>query len=268
VRKLVFGVMLFAVIARMAGAESSSFHWVNLESDKTTMAHVHAALKGQSYSAIREVGIDRDFALIMTSNREADALDPDYDQWTVYNLNLATGKLRQILSGYGLHMWGWGGKDASELQVTYYDCTECEAATIFTAFHQSSTGGWTARWPNKDGDKPGALIAVGDTGMSEDVDDEQQVFAVLSEVMGPLVAGYWYHYRDTKTGKLHDELTRYSVDPMTGKEQNEKLAGTKVAAFEKALCNASTWRTPNEGQDTPVCRMILRKTAAKTSPSK
>ena len=83
------------------------FSWVNLESDKTTMALVRRALHDPSVSAIREVGVEDGFALVMTAYREAGAPTPDYDRWSIYNVSLKTGMSKVLVSGYGVTLLDW-----------------------------------------------------------------------------------------------------------------------------------------------------------------
>jgi hypothetical protein len=105
----------------------TGFSWVNLESDKATMTVVRHALHDTSISAIREVGVEDGFALVMTASRETGAPTPDYDLWSIYNISLTTGKSRPLVSGYGVKIVDWIGVAKDELAVTYYDCWECEA---------------------------------------------------------------------------------------------------------------------------------------------
>lgn len=127
----------------------SGFSWVDLEAEQATVRAVREALRGVHFSAIREIGVEHGYALVMITSREPGASTPDYDEWYVYDVSLKTRAKKLILFGYGVRLLDWIGRGQSELAITYYDCWECEAASVFTTFHFVPGHGWYARWPNK-----------------------------------------------------------------------------------------------------------------------
>jgi len=164
----------------------AGFSWVNIESDKTTMTAVRHALHDPSITAIREVGVEDGFALVMAASRESGAPTPDYDRWSIYNVSLKTGMSQVLVSGYGVRLIDWIGASQDELAITYYDCWECEAATIFTTIYLKKDVGWGARWSNKTKDsaypQPGAVVLMTDIG--EDDEEVELVFAVVAQPKG------------------------------------------------------------------------------------
>jgi hypothetical protein len=71
---------IFLLLAPFSHADTPpGFFWTNLETDKTTMTEVRHALHDASITAIREVGVEEGFALVMTTSRKAGAPTPDYD---------------------------------------------------------------------------------------------------------------------------------------------------------------------------------------------
>lgn len=252
------------LLAQISQAQMpAGFSWVNLESDKTTMVTVRHALHDASISSIREVGVKDGFALVMTASRETGAPTPDYDRWSIYNISLATGKSRILVSGYGVKLLDWIGSSKSELAITYYDCWECEAATLFTTLRIESGIGWRARWSNKTQNEaypqPGAVVLMTDVGDPYDDNDVEQVFAVITQPHSRFAVGSWTHSRSTKTGKIEDDVERYFIDSITGEDRVEKLDGPAALNLEREICTQSNIIIqPSIGQTSKACRNVLR----------
>ena len=177
-------------------------------------------------------------------------------------MSLKTGKSQILVSGYGVKLIDWIGPAHNELAITYYDCWECEAATVFTTIHFARGIGWAARWPNKsqqwDYPQPGAVVQTTDL---EESDDEivNQVFAVIKQPGDWFAAGSWFHSRNTKTGKVDDDVERYSINPRTGIERVDKLARLAALIWERLICNrTNTLTEPSIGQDSKACRSVLK----------
>ncbi len=255
---LAFGVRGFA-------DTPPGFTWVNLETDLGTMAKVRTALTGVAITAIREVGVEGDYALVMAINRETGAPTPDYDQWYVFNLSLRTGEKQPLLFGYGVKQIDWIGPGAAELAITYYHCWECEADLLFTTIRFTKQAGWKARWVNKverEGyPQPGVLIKTDDL---EDDDEVDQVFALVGNTSNKLEAGYWYHAQDPRTGKVEDDVYRDWVDTVTDEDHADEIKGRAAVAWERKLCDVSDVAPgPSIGQDSKACRSVMRSAAPK-----
>jgi hypothetical protein len=255
---------MLLLLARLSLADvPAGFTWVNLESDKATMTLVRHALQDDSISAIREVGVEDDFALVMTASREAGAPTTDYDRWSIYNISLTTGKSRVLVSGYGVKMLDWIGVAKDELAITYYDCWECEAATLFTTLHFKKASGWTARWSNKTLDtafpQPGAVALMADVGESDDDSDVEQVFAVVAQPNGGFAVGSWVRSHNSKSGKSDDDVERYSIDPNRKEDHVERLNGNAALSWERQICTESSILIqPSTGQHSKACRGAVR----------
>lgn len=264
---LIAATFLFCVPPSRADTPAG-FAWVNLETDKTMMAEVRHALQNASISAIREVGVEGGFALVMTTSREADAPTPDYDQWHIYNISLQTGKSQLLVFGYGVKLLDWIGPKNNELAITYYDCWECEAATLFTALHFTRDIGWAARWQNKtqatDFPQPGAVALMTDIGEPYGDNEVNQVFAVVAQQSNGFAAGSWLHSRDNKTGKVDDDVLRYSIDAKTGNDRVDKLMGQAALTWERLICTqSSVIIQPSIGQNSRACRSVLQTVTKK-----
>jgi len=255
-------LVLPLLLVKIAVAQMpTGFSWVNMESDKMTMIAVRRTLHDPTITSIREVGLKGEFALVMTASREKDAPTPDYDRWTVYNVELQTNRAQVLISGYGVKLQDWLG---SELAITYYDCWECEAATLFTTLRFKDNTGWQARWPNKTQDanypQPGAVVKMTDVGYPYDDDIVDQVFAVVALPGHRFAVGSWSHSRNTKNGKTDDSIFRYSIEPITQQDRIEQLVGQAALNWERQICNPSNVLIqPSNGQDSEACRNVLRK---------
>lgn len=246
------------------------FHWVDMEHDHEMMAKVRGALKGQSYTAIREVGVEDGFALVMITSRENDAPTPDYDSWSIYNISLKTSVPNNIVLGYGVKLLDWIGQGKNELSLTYYDCWECEAATVFTTLRFQSGKGWSSRWADHpdgkpDRPQPGVVVYA---APEEGPDDTQQVFAIIEKDDGSFSAGSWVRGTDD-AGHMHDVTQRFSINPQTGRETIDTLTGARALAWDKQLCSPDLAQTvPNTGQNLPMCKALLKKPVAKSTTTR
>ena len=245
---------------RVAAQRPAGFSWVDTATDKATMNIVRHALKIDSHTTIHKVGVLDGFALVMTTTRE----DDDAGRWSIYSLSLASGTLQIIVSNYKVNLLDWIGKNSPELAITYYDCWGCEAATLFTTLHYTEGSGWIARWPNKMVDpnypQPGAVVSYGDAGEPYDDNIVDQIFAVVSLPDGRFAAGSWYHSRDTKTGKIKNDVVRYSIDSATSKDRVETLNGAQSLEWRREICTQSNALTKaGIGQNSKSCQKVLEQ---------
>ena len=247
----------------------TNFTWINIESDQKVMPLVRRALHDPSITAIREVGVEDRYALVMTVSRDKDDPTPDYDDWTIYNISLTTGSSRALFGGYGVKLLGWIGQRTAELAVSYYTCWECEPETLLTAVHFVKGRGWQTRWPKKATDPaspalPGAIVAVGDMGAPYDDNEVDQIYAIVKQPNDGFAIGTWVHSRSTVTGKIDDDIERYSIDPTTGADRVEKLTGKAALEWKREISTQSNILIePSSGQDSKSCRAILKPTAPK-----
>ena len=246
---------IFMLVRVPTLAESPhGFSWIDTASHKTTMNAIRRALKPKPDTVIRRVGVLDGFAVVFTESTE--------DGWSVYNFSQASKKTEILVSGYRVKVMTWMGSDSRELGITYLDCWGCEAATLFTTIHFIKGAGWSARWPrpksNSTFPQPGAVVSFGDAGAPYDDNEVDQVFAVIDQKSG-LAAGGWFHSRNMTTGKISDEVTKYSVDAATGKDRIESLTGTSALHWQKEICDETrTLTKPRVGQNSKACREVLR----------
>jgi hypothetical protein len=155
------------------------------------------------------------------------------------------------------------------LAITYFDCWECETATLFTTLHFKKDIGWRARWRSKTEEgaypQPGAPAATTDV---EDGDTELDlVFGLITKSDGSYFAGSWEQSRDSKTGKVENDIERYSIDPSTKEDRVDKLARRPAVELERQICTQSdNLIQPSSGQNSEACKRVLAKPAAHPHP--
>jgi hypothetical protein len=90
--------LLVVLLVFNAGAWAQTptgFHWVNFKQEQDTVARVGQVLQAEDYSAMREIGVIADSALVFTTVREPGWTTPEGDMWTVYSISMQTAKLRK-----------------------------------------------------------------------------------------------------------------------------------------------------------------------------
>ena len=257
-RKILLLSSVLLMTLRLGWAEvPEGFTWVNLESDEKTMMAVRRALHDPSISAIREAGVKDGFALVLAASRDVGAPTPDYDRWSVYNVDLKSGLSTLLISGYGVKLIDWTGTGWDELAVTYYDCWECEAETLFTVIRLQKGVGWKARWTNKSQGSP--YPQPGIVASMADIDDEVKlVFAIVAQAKGGFAVGSWQYSSTAKAGVFDSNVERYSIDPVTNEDRVEKLSGRAALNWEREICTESNISMkPSTGQDSKACRSLL-----------
>lgn len=256
-----YGILIatFWMPSVRASDPPTGFRWLDFKRDARVLSQVSRQLDAADYSAIREVGVIGSDALVFTTKRDPAWFTPEADRWSVHNVSLATGKTSELLSGFGLQIVSWlsfRARGPSELGLTYLDCYECEAATVFTSLTYDGTRGWRARWLNKDAKLlPGILLSASDVGEPYTDESVDQIWAVVAPPDAAAVVGTWTRSKNVKTGRVTDETLRYGVDEVTGEERVSRLVGPKAIEWRRALCAGSN-AGPRlmGGQNSKICR--------------
>ena len=102
------------------------------------------------WTAIREIAVEYDAALVVTTNRATPQSPPNADSFTIWSASLTDHSFAPLIRGVNLRWLDWMrfADDAPyELAALYDDCSDCVANTFFTAFHYDvKTHNWQARW--------------------------------------------------------------------------------------------------------------------------
>jgi hypothetical protein len=264
------GLLMFTVGPVMAQTATESFHWVNFHDSKDAqyVTWVTRELTAEKWTEIREIGVQWDSALVITSERQTPQSTPPSDSYTVWSVALSKHAVQPLLHGVNPKILNWttfGGASspAPELGLVYDDCYGCDApSTFFTTLYYNFTDhAWRARWMR--GDQAAALSSAGTVeGVTR-----TQIYGLLTEPPGRDVLATWSHYDYGKTKPAEDYVFEYSVDPASGLEQTQRLGDPHAQEMEQRLCKADPGQADPalaelaRGQDSEVCRQLVPKDA-------
>jgi len=229
-RQLFLAVLvLLATTARAQVIDG--FAWVDQKADAATMAKVATFLKSKPYTAIREIGIVGQQALVITTLRKDPAANPLNDSFTAYGVSLRDGSVEELLDGTNLRYIDWQkfyDYDAPELLATYDDCSQCKATTFLTAFYiDRKTRRWGARWRRE---IAGAPLYSADPAKS-------YVYALFMNVDQRVVLDTWVSYPEQKKSSRGGEsLFEYRIDPMSDQGTSRPVTGREVPPMKQRLC--------------------------------
>ncbi len=220
-RLIAFAAALAFSLPLCAQQTSGTFRWIDFHSrqDQNIVAWVTRSLAVENWTAIREIGVVYDAALVVTTDRAGPQSPPSSDAFTIWNVSLTSHVVAPLLTGVNLRWFDWEhfAEDApEELTVLYDNCHDCSASTYFTSFHYDvSHHMWAPRWVRGG---QGVLVwnAAGPTapGIAW-----TQVYAVMAGPDGRAFLVTWNHFDYGKVRGPSDTLFRYDVDPFSGLER-------------------------------------------------
>ena len=264
------GLLMLTAGQVMAQPAVESFHWVNFHDSKDAqyVTWVTRELTAEKWTEIREIGVQWDSALVITSERQTPQSTPPSDTYTVWSVALSKHAVQPLLHGVNPKILNWttfGGASspAPELGLVYDDCYGCDApSTFFTTLYYNFTDhAWRARWMR--GDQAAALWSAGTVeGVTR-----TQIYGLLTEPPGRDVLATWSHYDYGKVKPAEDYVFEYSVDPASGLEQTQRLGDPHAQEMEQRLCKADPGQVDPaltelaRGQDSEVCRQLVPKDA-------
>lgn len=229
------------------------------------MNWVTRALAGQKWTAIREIGVQYDGALVITTYRSSPQGTPNRDSFSIWSVSLANRAVTHLIDGTNLRLMDWlllNPTWGRELGLLYDDCSDCEATTYFTALHYDLRQHiWNARWL-----QGAKTIPVWTTKEPMGV-TQTQVYAVLADSNGHEVLGTWNHLDYGGSRPAEDAVYRYDVDSQTDIERNLLLSGRDAAEMKKRLCMGQD-AVPglSRGADSSLCQAIAEKPRPERKP--
>ena len=258
------GLMVAAVLCSAVSASAQdSFRWVDFHPDSSgeskdqdIIIWVTRALVGEKWTAVREIGVLYDAALVVTTERAAPDASPAEDTFQIWNVSLKSRLLTPVLKGVNLR-WlepiEFSPGAGRELTVLYDDCRECAATTYFTAFHYDVTQHiFTARWLRGTQTVP-VWTETAPQGVTL-----TQVVAVLPGLDGGQFLSTWNHFDFGKQKPAEDYVYRYDRDPLHGLDRTQVLSGKDAEAMKDRLCGAQVQNGGlARGQDSEMCQMRL-----------
>jgi hypothetical protein len=233
------------------------FHWIDFHAadgpDRDIVVWVTHSLEAEKWTAIREIGVEYDAALVVTTLRATPQSPVDADSFTVWNVSLTTHGLAPLMKGVNLRWQDWmhfAESGPMEPTVLYDNCAGCAADTYFTAFHyDAGQHMWTGRWMRGSQAVPvwGARAPDGVTW--------SQVYARLTDAKGTDSIGTWSHFDYGTEKPPQDFVYRYDVDPFSHLERTQLLIGKEAEAMKDRLCRAQGVGTGlARGQDSGLCK--------------
>ncbi len=259
-RHLVFLVATLLAMLRPSIAQQApdSFHWVDFHSsqDQDVIAWVTRSLEPEKWTAIREIGVQYDAALVVTTLRANPQGAVGTDTFNVWSVSLTSHAVLRLLQGADLRLLDWiqltPGR-SRELGALYDDCSACNASTFFTVFYYDITQhGWGARWLHGN-----QAVTVHSANPPPGV-TWTQVFAVLADPSGNEFAGSWTHFDYGAQKPAEDYVYQYDIDPWHSLDRVQQVSDKQAAAMEQRLCSAQD-AVPGfaDGQDSQLCRDLL-----------
>ncbi|WP_157439634.1 hypothetical protein [Terracidiphilus gabretensis] len=262
-------VLMFALMicAAMSTSAQESFRWVDfhpdgsgVSKDQDIVVWVTRALQEEKWTAIREIGVLYDAALVVTVERAAPDASPATDTFQIWSVSLKSHLLTPVLKGVNLR-WQepiqFAPGVARELTVMYDDCRECAVTTYFTALYYDVTQHvFTARWL-----RGAQTVPVWTTVVAPGV-TEAQVYAVLPGTDGGEFLGAWSHFDFGTQKPAQDYVFRYDRDPLRGLERTLSLNGKDAEAMKDKLCSAQVAAGGMaRGQESEMCQLRLHPDA-------
>jgi hypothetical protein len=251
--------LLTAALPLISQQAPDNFRWIDFHSqkDQDVIVWVTRSLAVQDWTAIREIAVEYDAALVVTTNRTNPQSAANADTFNVWSVSLSNHIVAPLLTGVNLRWLDWmrfADGAPEELAILYDNCRECAANTYFTAFHYDITQHrWTARWIRGG---QGAPMWSANTPPGV---EWTQVYAGIAEPNGREFIATWSHFDYDNKKPSNDVVFRYDQDPFSGLERTLQLTGNDADAMELRLCRAQD-AVPDlqRGQDSPLCRQLIK----------
>jgi hypothetical protein len=229
------------------------FSWVDMKADAKTVERVSYLLANKPYTAIREIGVVGQQALVIATLRKDPTANPLNDSFTAYGVSLHDGSVEELLDGTNLRYIDWQkfyDYDTPELLATYDDCAQCKATTFLTAFFlDRKTHRWGARWRRE---IAGAPLYSADASV-------EHVYGLFMNVDQRVVLDTWASYPEQKKSSRGGEyLFEYRIDPMSDQGTSRPLTGREALPVKQRLCKGeNVVFGVAGGQDGLACRELM-----------
>jgi hypothetical protein len=263
-----WAALILITLAPFATAQApDSFRWIDFHSpnDQDVVIWVTRALDGKKWSAIREIGVQYDAALVITTFRASPQGPANRDAFSIWSVSLKDRALTRIVDGTNLRLTDWlllNNGQGRELGAFYDDCNDCAATTYLTAFHYDlRQHHWAGRWMQN-----GKAVPVWTTNSPVGA-TQSQVYSVMADSNGHETLGTWTHIDYGAAKPAEDFVYRYDLDPASDLERTQLLFGRDAILMKDHLCHA-TDAVPGltRGQDSPLCQASGQKTHSERKP--
>jgi hypothetical protein len=251
--------VLYSATPSFTQQTPGAFHWADFHSpqDQSVVTWVTRALQGEKWTAIREIGVEWDAALVVTTQRANPQSPPNADTFSIWSVSLTNHMATPLLKGVNLRWLDWmrfAVGTPLEPAVLYDNCSECAADTYLTSFYYDiSHHVWTARWM-----RGGQGLHLWSSNAPPGV-AWTQVYAVMADDSGRELVGTWNHFEYGGKRPAEDSVYQYDLDPLSRLERIRLLSGREADAMKQRLCRAQD-AVPGlaRGQDTPLCAQYVK----------
>ena len=251
--------LLAAAVSLSAQQAPDSFRWVDFHSpkDQDVVTWVTRSLAVEDWTAIREIAVEYDAALVVTTKRANPQSNATEDSFSIWNVSLTSHMVAPIITGVNLRWLDWmrfSEGAPEELAILYENCHDCDANTYFTAFFYDLTQHrWSARWV-----RGGQGVPLWSANKPPGV-QWTQAYAAIAEPNGREYIATWSHFDYDNKKPSNDVIFRYDVDPFGRIERTAQLSGEEADAMVLRLCRAQGVVPDFErGLDSPVCQQLLK----------
>ena len=231
-----------------------SFHWIDFRAtaDAPTVRWVSDSLAGQSYSALREIGVQWDAALVVTTQRATSQSSPASDRFTLWSVSLSHRQVIALLSGYQLEYRSWltfGSQILPELGLTWQNCLQCDASLFFTAAYYSPTDhAWRLRWMRG---SDGAALHTASPAAGVQA---SEVYGLMTDIRGNSTLATWLHLDFGSAKPAQDYVYTYAVDPASGLDIIQALGEEHAGPMRTQLCQLTSAQSSLlGGQQSALC---------------
>ncbi len=259
---LAAGVIALFLFTAHANAQQTSgtFRWIDFHDsqDQNIVVWVTRSLAVEKWTAIREIGVMYDAALVVTSDREGPQSMPGDDTFSIWNVSLTSHLVTPLLKGVNLRWMDWehfAGDGAAEITILYDNCHDCAASTFLTSFHYDLPRRmFAARWiRGGEGVLVWNAVPPSVPGVTW-----TQVYALLQGAENHAYVCTWNHFDYGKKRQPSDTIFRYDIDPMSGLERTVEVTGQDADAMELRLCRGQdAIQNLERGQDSELCQELL-----------
>jgi hypothetical protein len=236
-----------------------TFRWIDFHNskDQDIIAWVTRSLAVQDWSAIREIGVKYDAALVVTTDRKTPQSLPEDDTFSVWSASLTSHAMTLLLSGVNLRVFDWqhfadGFQD--DLTAQYDDCRSCAATTYFTAFYYDATQhAWAARWL-----RSGKGVPLWNASQPSGI-AMTQLYELAAEGDGHVSLYIWSHLDYGKEKPPQDYIFRFDRDPRTGADRSAELTDKQeLAEMKLRICRGQdAVNGMMRGQDSDICDQLV-----------
>lgn len=256
---VIFAFLIWAPLPIHAQSAPENFRWVDFHApaDQDVVIWVTRALTIEKWTAIREIGVEFDAALVITSVRASPQSAPKSDLFNVWSVSLTNHAVTPLIKGMNLRLLDWmllSEGRPRELGALYDSCVECDPSTFFTTFHYDlQQHAFAARWIRGDQAAP-----VWTANASPQI-EMTQLWAMLARGNGEEYVATLRHFDYGPSRPEENFAYIYDVDPFTDADRVQVRSAKQADAMVPELCHPQNVVDSLErGQNSELCQPHIK----------